>query len=117
MVTLTSVKTITYTHLPLGEDVEIGIGGYYTPEQELRQKYDDKEVLYVIGKAVVESSCCGTGSWKYAIVPGYIVNWQNTHNESGLPVSEVAPIRDEEVQANIRRIIETKESASLVGFW
>ncbi len=106
-----------YTHLELDKDVEIGIGGYYTPEREVRLKCNGREVLYVIGKAVVESSCCGTGNWVYAIVPGYIINWQNTKNETGLPVSEIAPISDKEVQEKIRRIIETDEAASLIGFW
>lgn len=117
MVTITSVKTIKYTHLELGKDVEIGIAGYYTPEKEVRLKYNDREVLYVIGTAVVESSCCGSGSWKYAIVPGYLVDWQHTKNEDGLLVSEVEPVRDDEAQAAIRRIIEKTESASPIGFW
>ena len=106
-----------YTHLQLGKDVESGIAGYYTPHKEVRLKYNGREVLYVIGEAVVDSSCCATGSWLYAIVPGYIVNWQNTKNEAGLPVSEVEPIADEETQHNIRRIIQTNEAASLIGFW
>ncbi len=106
-----------YTHLELDQDVVIGIGGYYTPQQELRLKYNGKEVLYVVGRAVVESSCCGTGSWVYAVVPGYIVNWQNTQNEACRPVSEVEPIVDKKVQAAIRQVIQKKEAASLIGFW
>ena len=106
-----------YTHLELGKDVEIGIGGYYTPQQEVRLKYDGREVLYVIGQAVVESSCCGTGNWSYALVPGYIINWQHTQSEAGLPVSEVEPIADVEARENIRQTIQTKEGASLIGFW
>ena len=75
MVTLPSVKTVTYTHLELRNDVVIGIGGYYTPQREVRLKYNGREILYVIGQAVIESSCYGTGSWTYAVVPGYIANW------------------------------------------
>ena len=108
---------IKYTHLPLGQDVEIGIGGYYTPQKEERLAYHNREVLYVIGQAVVESSCCGTGNWKYAIVPGYITSWQKETNEAGLPVSEVELIRDEEILSSLRRLIETTEEAALVGFW
>ncbi|MFC1934221.1 hypothetical protein ACFLWC_06115 [Chloroflexota bacterium] len=106
-----------YTHLELGKDVESGIARYYTPEKEVRLKYSGSEVLYVIGTAVVEAACCGAGSWKYAIVPGYIVKWQNTKNEVGLPVSEVEPISDEKVRENIRQIIQTSESASPIAFW
>ncbi|MFC1985072.1 hypothetical protein ACFLT4_03410 [Chloroflexota bacterium] len=106
-----------YTHLELDKDVESGIARYYTPEKEVRLKYDGKEVLYVVGSAVVEAACCGVGSLKYAIVPGYILNWQNTKNEAGLPVSEVEPISDDKVRGDIRRTIETDESASPINFW
>ena len=112
-----SMMSTKYTHLELGKDVEIGIAGYYTPQKEVRLKYNGREVLYVIGQAVVESSCCGAGSWTYAIVPGYIVNWQETKNEAGLPVSEVESILDEEARENIRRIIQTTEATSMTGFW
>jgi hypothetical protein len=110
-----------YTHLELGKDIESGIAGYYTPEKEVRLKHNGKEALYVIGIAVVESACnngaCSTGSWIYAIVPGYIINWQKTKNEAGLPVSEVEPIVDEKVQEDIRQIIRSQETASLISFW
>ena len=124
MAILSSITTTTkYTHLELGQDVEIGIAGYYTPEKEVRLPYNGREVLYVIGRAVIESPCvradgsCTAGSQIYAIVPGYIVNWQNSKSEAGLPVSEVELISDEEAQINIRHIIETKEAASIIGFW
>ena len=106
-----------YTHLELDKDVVAGIVGYYTPQKEVRLQYNGREVLYVIGQAVVEASCCGTGSWLYAIVPGYIVSWQNTKNEAGLPVSEVEPVREDKAQEKIRRIIETSKAASPIGFW
>ena len=106
-----------YTHLELDKEVEVGIAGYYTPQKEVRLKDNGREVLYVIGKAVVESSCCGTGSWIYAIVPGYIINWQNTKNEAGLPVSEIEPILDAEARDKIRQIIQTNEAAALIRFW
>ncbi|MFC1948919.1 hypothetical protein ACFLW0_01930 [Chloroflexota bacterium] len=109
--------TLKYTHLELKQDVAIGIGGYYTPQQELRLKNDGREVLYVRGRAVIESSCCGTGDWIYAIVPGYIVDWQSTENDNGLPVSEVEPIRDNQVQEYIRKTIQANEDTNLIGFW
>lgn len=123
MAILSTETSTKYTHLELGEDVEIGIAGYYTPEKEVRLEYNGREVLYVVGRAVVEAPCaraddtCTAGSWIYAIVPGYIVNWQNSKGEAGLPVSEVALISDEEVQVEVRHIIETKEAASIIGFW
>ena len=109
-------SNLEYTHLKLNEDV-ICPAGYYTPQKEIRLKYNNREVLYVVGHAAMDSSCCGTGSWAYALVPGYIVNWQNRTNEAGLPVSEVEPISDKTTRENIRRIIKEAESISQIEFW
>ncbi len=106
-----------YTHLELGTDVIAGIAGHYTPQKEVRLKHNGREVLYVIGQAVVEASCCGSGNWIYALVPGYVVSWQNAENEAGWPVSEVESISDKKARENIRRIIQTTEDASVIEFW
>ena len=110
-----------YTHLKLNEDYPVGIAGYYVPEKEVRLKYNGREILYVTGQAIVESSCysdsCGSIRKVYAIVPGFIVNWQNSKNKDGLPVSEVELISHAEPQASIRKIIESRENASPIGFW
>jgi hypothetical protein len=117
-VVIASSATTKYTHLELGKDVIFGIAGYYTPQQEKRLKYNNREVLYTIGQVVLESSCCSIpGSWTYTIVPGYIVNWQDTNNEAGLPVSKVEPIRDNEAKAYIREAIKASEAISLIDFW
>jgi len=110
------MTTIKYTHLELDKNVTC-VAGYYTPQKEVRLKYDDREVLYVIGRAVIESSCCGLGNWGYALVPGYIVNWQTRKNEAGLPVSEVEPISDEATKNNIRKIIKETENITQIEFW
>jgi len=107
---------IKYTHLELGKDAS-AIAGYYTPEKEVRLEYDGREVLYVIGKVEIESSCCGVGSWRYAVVPGYIVSWQNAKNEVGLPVSEIEPITDRGARNSIRQIIQADEGVSQIEFW
>jgi len=109
-------NNLEYTHLQLDEDLYCP-AGYYTPQKEVRLKYNDREVLYVAGCAVMDSSCCGYGRWAYVVVPGYIVSWQNRTNEAGLPVSEVEPISDKAAREDIRRIIQEAESTSLIEFW
>ncbi len=109
-------NNLKYTHTKLEEDV-ICPAGYYTPLKEVRLKYNDREVLYMVGHAVMESSCCGSARGTYVTVPGYIVNWQNKTNEAGLPVSEVEPISDEATRENIRRIIQEAEAISQIDFW
>ncbi len=110
------VITLEYTHLKLDEDL-YAPAGYYTPEKEVRLKYDNREVLYVVGQAAMESSCCGIGRWIYVIVPGYIVNWQHKTNQAGLPVTEVESISDKATRENIRQIIREAESVPQIEFW
>ncbi len=105
-----------YTHLELNKDIR-SIAGYYTPQREIRLKYDGREVLYVVGQATIEASCCASGSWIYALVPGYIVKWQNEINKTGLPVSEVEPISDNTARGKISQIIKETEGVSQVEFW
>jgi hypothetical protein len=109
-----SVNT-RFVHFDLGEDVPTGIAGYYTPEREVRLSYRGREVLYVVGQAVLEASCCGTGKWRYATIAGYVERWHSA-SEMGRPVSEVQPIDDERERTEIRKIIEDRESADLIQF-
>jgi hypothetical protein len=110
------MNKLEYTHLKTNEDV-VCIAGYYTPIKEARLKYNDREVLYVVGQAVIEASCCGVGRWGYALVPGYVVSWQNQTNEAGLPVSEVEPISDKTERDDISRTLKELEPVSQVEFW
>ncbi|MFC1892514.1 hypothetical protein ACFLYR_00525 [Chloroflexota bacterium] len=110
------IGSLEYTHLPLNEEVT-SIAGYFCPTKEVRLPFNDKEVLYVVGQAVIESSCCGIGSWGYILVPGYVNHWKTRTNKAGLPVSEVEPIPDKAERASISRIIEEAESIPRVEFW
>ncbi len=105
-----------YTHLELDCDIEAP-SGYYTPQKEVRLKYNGREVLYTVSHAVIESSCCGASDFISAQVPGYIVRWQGETNHNGLSVSLVEPITDTNVQDYIRKIIKENEELSQVEFW
>jgi len=105
-----------YTHLKTGEEIPC-IAGYYTPRKEVRIDYNGRQVLYVVGQAVIESSCCGIGSWGYVLVPGYILDWQNRTNEAGLPVSTVEPVSDRTAREEIGQIIRETEAISQINFW
>jgi hypothetical protein len=105
-----------YTHLELNRDI-LAPAGYYTPQKEVRLKYDGREVLYVLSHAMVDSSCCGKSDYCQALVPGYVVRWQTEKNKEGLPISEVEPIFDEQVRDRIRKIIRDTENISQTEFW
>jgi len=108
--------TKEYVHAELGQEVR-SITGYYILEKEVKLKYKSKEVLYVFGAAVVDNSCCGAGGCGYALVPGYLVKWKTKKNKDGLPISEVEPIRDDEVRQEIAAMIKKKEAINDVNFW
>ena len=114
------ITKLKYTHLPLGEDVE-AFAGYYTPEKEATLEYNGRKVLYVTGHVVIEATCaeggCTTANYWYAIVPGYLLQWQNETNQDSLPVSEVEPIDDEKTRNEIKEIILNRESVFKVDFW
>ena len=105
-----------YTHLELNQHVD-ALAGYYTPLKEIRLKYNGREVLYVVGEAVVEASCCGFQNRAYVLVPGYLIHWKNKTNERGLPVSEVEPITDPQQQDNFKKIIREAEQIPQIDFW
>ncbi len=105
-----------YTHLELNKDI-LAPSGYYTPQKEVRLKYDGREVFYILSQAVIESSCCGASDFNSALVPGYIVKWRAEKNQQGLPVSDVEPITDETTRDAIRKIIKDNEHVSRIEFW
>jgi len=102
-----------YVHLPLGQDVEF-LAGYYTIIEEGRLPYDGREVLYTVGQAKVEASCCGSASFHFINVPGYVVTWHSHRDAKGAPVSEIEPIEATEERLAIRGMLEERYPASLI---
>ncbi len=107
--------TRTYTHPRLGEEVE-AISGYYVPEREERMEIGDREVLYVVGYAVVDSSCCGMGGCGYAMVAGYVVRWRHATDADGFTISEVEPVGNEVEINEIKKVIFERENVNQVNF-
>jgi hypothetical protein len=104
-----------YTH-DLKREI-FSISGRYELEREEKIEYQGRDILYVIGNAVVDSSCCGYWGCRYAVVPGFVVGWKSGTNGEGLPISQVDPIMDEKLRKEIRRFIQEKECVSQVEFW
>ena len=105
-----------YIHLETDSEIR-ALAGYYSPRKEVRLPHDGREIIYVVGDAVVDSACCGNGSFAYAIVPGYIVNWQNATSTSGQPISDVEPVTDKATIKEVRKIISESEGITQVDFW
>ena len=89
----------------------------YMVEQEERVEFDGKELLVVLGYGIIDSSCCGEGGCRYALVPGYILKWKETSDEKGRKITEVEPVRDEAEQKEIEKHLKEKEKVQQVNFW
>ena len=113
------MKTISepldFTHPILGHEIT-AIGGHYVFGKEIRLPYNDREVLYFVGYAVLDSTCCGVGGCAYVLVPGFIKQWKYKRNQNDSDISLVEPIRDLTDQKQIRNLIQKKEMVYQVTF-
>jgi hypothetical protein len=103
-----------YTH-ELNREVR-SVSGWYELEKEAKFDVHGKEVLYVVGNAVVDSSCCGVGGCRYALVPGYVRQFKTRQDDKGLWISEVEPVIDKATRQEITRILKEKEIIQQVQF-
>ncbi len=104
-----------YVHLPLDQPVT-AIGGHYVLVKEQRLPFRGRELLYVVGHAVVDTSCCGVTGFAYARVVGFVVDWQSSTGADGAPVSQVEPLRDQALQQEVSRLIRQREVVQQVLF-
>jgi len=108
-------QTRPHVHRDLEEEVA-AIGGHYRFTKECRLPYEGRDVLYLCGYAVFDTTCCGAGGCGYAQVLGTVLRWREETDPEGRPVSRVAPIRDPEEQRKIRERILAREMVSQVNF-
>jgi hypothetical protein len=104
-----------YLHQAPGTEVRF-IAGHYTIIEERRIAHRGRELLLVVGIAVVESTCCGTQGCRFVNIPGHVIAWKRAVAGNGLPVSEVEPVAGEEEQAEIRRLLEGEFPFSQILF-
>ena len=104
-----------FIHPILGQEIT-AIGGHYVFNKEDRLAVDRREFVYLVGYAVVDTSCCGVGGCAYALVPGIIKKWKYKKDDDGLSVSQVEPIQNANDQQEIRRLIQKKEMVQQVTF-
>jgi hypothetical protein len=108
-------ELIDFTHPVLNQAIRT-ISGHYVLSREEQLSYNGRKVLYLVGCAVVDSSCCGPGGCAYALVPGYIRQWKYKLNAGNLAVTQVEPIRDEADRQALRQLIKEKEGVQQVNF-
>jgi len=104
-----------FIHPKLGQEIT-AIGGHYVFNNERRLSFDGRDVLYLVGYAVVDTSCCGVGGCAYAMVAGVVKEWKFKKDNQGLSVSQIEPIRDSKEQEQVRLLIQKKEVVQQVTF-
>jgi len=104
-----------FAHPQLGREVT-AIGGHYVFGKEIRMPFYSREILYFVGYAVLDSTCCGVGGVAYVLVAGFIKQWKYKKNQDNVFVSKVEPIRDQRVQKEARSLIQKKEMVYQVTF-
>jgi hypothetical protein len=109
---------LEYVHQELGEEVQAR-AGYYAVTDELRLKLNGSEVLCVIGICIIDGSCCGNRSFRYALVPGYIVTWKGKKDKSGRTITEVEPVTDQAIKKHIEATLQDTQTVfkQNIEFW
>ena len=96
-----------FIHPELNQPVEF-FGGSYVLNEEGKIFFLGKEVLYFIGIAGLDASCCGRSGCAFAKVPGFISQWKTRRDESGRWISETERINDPKMQEEVSRLLREK---------
>ena len=104
-----------YVHQELNQEIT-AIGGHYILVKEMRLPYQGRELLYLVGHAAFDSTCCGVGGCAYALVPGFVLEWKVQANADGLAVSQVEPIHDQALQEQLEGYLRRREVVHQVRF-
>jgi hypothetical protein len=90
--------------------------GYYQPQTQALLDHDGRLLLYILGTACIEASCCGVGSWSYVRVEGYLLEPGSFETRrKGTPV-EIDTVDDPGQRAVIGALLLEKHPGSRVEF-
>jgi hypothetical protein len=105
----------TYIPEDFGTEV-VAPSGYYQPIKEELIDFDGRQVLYVLGSACIEASCCGIGSWAYVRVEGYVVGEEDVSDENGGKATQIDTITAEGDKAAIGALLLEKHPGARIEF-
>lgn len=112
---MTKKESTDYIHPELNKEVT-SASGYYILTKEAILKYKDRELLYYIGHAAVDSSCCGEGGCVYAFVVGFVDIWKSEKTKEGSDISKIERVNDESDKKEITGILKIKEKVHQINF-
>lgn len=108
--------TTEFTHPDLGEEVR-SISGYYVPCEEHTLPYDGRDIIYVLGQACIDASCCGSAAWSYIQVPGFLIRKHIRGGGAAPLVSEVESLQDPETRNSIRELLSKEYPGAQIEIW
>ena len=104
-----------YVHLPEGSDAHSG-HGVKAHWDERTVRHGERDVLYLLTDAVVDTVCCGDRVFHYATVLGYITNPEAGKTDSGQRISLVQLVSDPGAQSEIETLLKTDDPDLQVSF-
>lgn len=103
-----------FYHPALNEEVN-AIGGHYMFTKEALLPHPQGDILYIIGYAATDTSCCGAGGCGYALVPGHVGSLRGRLSTDNRYISTTAPV-DEQHYGEVARAIQMREGVTQVHF-
>lgn len=104
-----------HVHTPPGDEIE-SIGGRFSIVAESCINYRGRTVLYCVGIAIIDRSCCGAGGYRFIHVPGYITDRQYRVDSRGRPISIVQPVNTKQEMKEIKGMLDKLYPHSQVSF-
>jgi len=104
-----------HIHYELNHEIT-AIGGRFTFLKECTMPYYGQTVLYYVGCAVMDSTCCGVGGIAFVRVAGYIHDFKYKTDHGGVPISRIEPVLDADSQSHISTVLRETESITQVDF-
>lgn len=104
-----------YVHRDLGQEVT-AVGGYYCFDREARLSFRGRQVFYLAGYALFDSTCCGVGGCGYALVQGVVADWKYRINSEGFLISRVEEVGEPDAREELGQLIQAKENVQQVVF-
>jgi hypothetical protein len=109
------VAKSAYSSGDFGTEVQ-AVWGYYQPMEAGVLEFAGKPLLYTLGSACIEASCCGKGSWNYVRVEGYVAEGGPEWRPGGSDTVEIDTIEGTQEQAAIAKLLAEKHPGFRVEF-
>jgi hypothetical protein len=110
-----AMARVVYIPDDFGNEI-VAPSGYYQPHQEESIDYNGRRLLYTLGTACIEASCCGKGSWAYLRVEGYVVDSDSSQGRDGGTHLEVETIEDSGEKVAIGKLLSERHPGARIEF-